>query len=322
MTLRPSTRIVIIIPATAQEWNGNQNTAVRWAAFLKKARYQVEIQVEWDGRPADLMIALHARRSYDAIRRFSASHPERPLIVMLTGTDLYRDIEQDAHAQESLHLATRLVVLQDKGKDALPDGLKSKVSIVYQSAKPIVPQSPRKRHFDVCVIGHLRPEKDPFRAALALSHLPATSRIRITHMGRALSEEMTREAQSLAAREPRYQWLGGVPHSRVRKELARSRLLVVSSAMEGGANVISEALSAHVPVLASDIPGNIGMLGPDYAGYFRFGDEQALAKILRKAEENADFLRRLQNQVAARAFLVNPEAERDSVLQLVEKMLT
>jgi hypothetical protein len=48
-------------------------------------------------------------------RRLGAAHPRRGLAVVLTGTDLYRDIATDAAAQRSLALAQALVVLQELG---------------------------------------------------------------------------------------------------------------------------------------------------------------------------------------------------------------
>ena len=44
-----------------------------------------------------------------------------PLVVALTGTDLYGDIHTSPEAQTSLDLATRLVVLQPMGIRELPE---------------------------------------------------------------------------------------------------------------------------------------------------------------------------------------------------------
>src|SRR5574340_812270 len=96
----------------------------------------------------------------------------------------------------------------------------------------------------------------------------AASRIRVSHVGRALEEDMVRRANELMQRFPRYRWLGEIPHWQVRRKLAHSHLMVISSRMEGGANVVCEALAAGVPVLASRVAGNVGMLGEDYAGHY------------------------------------------------------
>ena len=80
--------------------------------------------------------------------------------------------------------------------------------------------------------------------------------------------------------------------------------------MEGGANVVSEAAVAGLPVIASRIPGNVGLLGRGYPGYFPVGDEQALARLLRRAEENPGFLVRLERALATRARLFRPASER------------
>ena len=310
-------KIILITPAAAHSRNGNRNTAQRWASMLRQLGHRVAVQVSWDGSAADLMIALHARRSHDSIRRFAATFPGRPLVVVLTGTDLYRDIGTDADAQESLRLATRLVVLQDMGLRELAPRLRAKTSVIYQSAQPVAPQQPARKRFEACVIGHLREEKDPFRTALALRLLPASSRIRVTHLGRALSAALAERADELMQELPRYRWLGDVPHWEVRKRLARAHLMVISSRMEGGANVICEALAAGVPVVASWVPGNIGMLGEDYAGYYPVEDEAALARLLSRAEQEPEFYALLRQQCAARRALVLPQAERSGLEKLV-----
>ena len=84
-------------------------------------------------------------------------------------------------------------------------------------------------------------------------------------------------------REPRYRWLGGRTHAQTLGWIARSHLLVVSSAMEGGANVIAEAARIGTPVLASRVSGNVGMLGRNYPGYFPLFDERALAGLIEKS---------------------------------------
>lgn len=313
-------KIVIVTPAAARSRNGNRTTAQRWARFLRQLGHRVKVEVDWDGAPADVMIALHARRSHASIKRFAAAHPDRPLVVALTGTDLYRDIQTDAGARESMQWATRMIVLQDKGLDELPLPLRAKTRVIYQSAEEIAARASLKRYFEVCVIGHLREEKDPFRCALASGLLPTASRIRVSHVGRALEEDMARRANELMQRFPRYRWLGEIPHWQVRRKLAHSHLLVISSRMEGGANVVCEALAAGVPVLASRVAGNVGMLGEDYAGYYPVGDEQALARLLWRTESDVAFRSRLQVQCAARRARVRPEQERIGLARLLAEL--
>lgn len=312
--------IAIITPAAAPALGGNLNTAQRWGRFLKHSGHNVKIQTEWDGDPADMMIALHARKSHASIKRFATLLPRAPLIVCLTGTDLYRDIKTDASAQESLKLASRIIVLQEMGLNELSADMRDKARVVYQSAKPTKPAAPIKNHFEISVIGHLREEKDPFRCAMALAYLPPNSRIRICHIGGAMNAEMDNEARKWMAREPRYRWIGEIPHWKVLKRLARSRAMVISSRMEGGANVISEALAADVPVIASRIPGNIGMLGENYKGYYAVEDERQLAALLQRLETDPDFCKALKNQCQKRLALVQEKCESESLEVLLAEI--
>ena len=313
-------KIALITPARPATRSGNRNTAVRWAQLLRGLGHDVEVQMNWNGTPADLMIALHARRSYDSIVRFAAAYPSRPLIVALTGTDLYRDIRFDANAKRSMRLATRMIVLQAMGPAVLAPVLRGKTRVIYQSTRPIKRVQPLKSCFEVCISGHLREEKDPFRLAAALQYLPPQSCIRVTHLGAAMSPEMAAAARDWMEREPRYQWLGELPHWRALRRLARARAMVISSRMEGGANVVTEALAAGVPVVASHIPGNVGMLGADYAGYYPLGDERALARLLWRAESDREFFRKLKRLCAARRHLIGRAREKDALRRLLQEL--
>ena len=313
-------KIALITPAAPGSRHGNRGTAMRWAGMLHELGHKVSIQVDWDGSSVDLMLALHARRSHASMRNFAICCPDQPLILALTGTDLYRDIRTDAEAQASLQLATRMIVLQQMGLLELAPALRRKTRVVYQSAQRVQRVPPLKSCFEVVVSGHLREEKDPFRAAAALAYLPAGSRIRVTHIGGAMSPAMAREAQAWMKREPRYRWLGEVAHGKALRLLARSRLMVISSRMEGGANVVSEALANNVPVIASHISGNIGMLGGDYAGYYPLEDERALARRLSRAQIDATYYRKLAAQCRARKPLTTHASERGSLQRVLEEI--
>src|SRR5918999_3060968 len=240
-------KIALVTPAGPGTRGGNRHTALRWAAFLRKAGHRVSVAVQWSGDDsAEAMLALHARRSHSSIEAFPR---ERPLVVALTGTDVYRDIHESAEAQESLEFAHRLIVLQPKAAEELPARLRKKVRVVVQSASTTLTHRPVKGRFRVCVIGHLRAEKDPLRTLLALRLLPDGIPVEAVHLGAALDPTLGEQAK--AAGDPRYRWLGRVPHARALRWLATSHAMVISSRMEGGANVVCEALRIGVPVLAS-----------------------------------------------------------------------
>jgi putative glycosyltransferase (TIGR04348 family) len=265
--------------------------------LLRALGHRVALRADGSGRD-DVLVALHARRSAGAVRRFRAAFPERPVIVALTGTDLYHDLGRSRLVTASLAAADRLIVLHPGARAVVPVHLRAKVRTVRQSAS-VSPRPARRsaRHFDVCVLAHLRPVKDPLRAAFAARALPRDSRIRIRHAGRALAPAMAQRARAEEARNPRYRWLGELSHPRARALLASSRALVLSSRLEGGANVIGEAAVAGVPVLVSRIDGSIGLLGRRYRGFFPVGDNAALARLLRRVEIDRRFREHLTRYV-------------------------
>src|SRR5215472_11879052 len=316
-------QIVLITPARSSSRSGNQTTSLRWARILRQLGHRVHIASRYDGAAADLMIALHAWRSADSIRTFRELRPDRPLIVGLSGTDIYDYIERDpAPVLRSLDDADRLVALQELARERVPARFRDKVQIMHQSAAPLRRRGMgRTSSFDVAVIGHLREVKDPFRAAEAARLLPATSRLRIVHLGAAETPQWAAAAKAEMAANPRYVWRGDRPRADVRRLLSRAQAMVLSSLSEGGANVISEAVAAGVPILATRIEGSVGLLGRDYPGYFPVGDTQALARLLNRIETDAAFRERLQRAIARRAHLFRPALEKAAWKKLIDEVM-
>lgn len=315
----PVANIVIVTPAPPGSRAGNRNTAVRWAHILRGLGCRVAIQTQWAGEPCDLLVALHARKSHGALRAFGMSHPDRPAVLALTGTDIYRDIGQNEEAAASLDLATRLVVLQNAALDELSPRQRRKSHVIHQSVRTLLKPAPLLRKFRFCVLGHLREEKDPFRAAKALRQLP-DRHAEVIQAGKSLSAMMTRQAVRHMHDDPRFRWVGELPHWRAMRLLARSNAMIISSRMEGGAHVVSEAIAVGVPVIASDIPGNRGLLGDSYPAYFQVEDHAGLARIMSRAMSDPRFMESLAVAVRLRRHLVDPTSERRSWQKLLREL--
>lgn len=314
--------IGIITPAAAKTLNGNRATAMRWADFLRQLGHRVSISVEWDGTDYDLMIALHAWRSADSIAAFKQKYPDKPLVLAMTGTDLYRFIKSHPEPTlASIKSADRLVTLHRLATRVLPKDSHHKVHVIHQSAVPLSTTIKRSiRNFDICVAGHLREEKDSMRVAYAVRNLPENSRIRVLHFGKAHNEEWANYARDEMKTNPCYHWYGEVPHWKVRRAYSTCHLMVLPSVMEGGANVISEATVAGLPVIASDIDGSIGLLGDDYAGYFPVKDTQALRALLLKAEAEPEYIKELEQQCKKRTALFTVDAEKQGWARLLKEI--
>lgn len=306
-------KIAIAVPPSAVSRSGNWHTAARWSVFLRSFGHRVRVATRWDGGNDDLLLALHAYKSYPAIEQFSRRRPGAPIVLALTGTDIYRDVRKYVTAKRALALASRVIVLQKEALHELSPVLRRKARVVHQSSDVRLRHERAHSRFRIAVIGHLRSEKDPFRAARAICHVDGAAPVELLQIGGALSPTMKRAALAWEKRDPRYCWLGSVTHDRAMRWLARSDLLVVSSVMEGGANVICEAARIGVPVLASRIPGNVGMLGRDYPGYFPLLDENALARLIERCRTDRAFYGRLKRAILRRRALFAPAAEKNAL---------
>lgn len=304
-------RILVVTPARPGSRNGNRVTALRWVRVLRKLGHAVRLAEAYQGERCDLLVALHARKSHASVARFREDRPRAPLVVALTGTDLYDELDHSPEAQDSLERATRLVTLQPLGIQALPERVRGKARAIVQSASAPGPGRvpPPAEGVQICVLAHLRAVKDPFLAARAVRRLPARSRVHVLHCGAPIDPGAEERAREEMAANPRWRWIGPRPRAEALCALAASRALVVSSRHEGGANVVSEAIACGVPVLSTWIAGSVGILGADYPGFYPVGDDAALARLVSRIEEDPAFVADLTARIAALRPLVSPERE-------------
>ncbi len=336
----PLPRVLIVTPALASANNGNWQTAWRWQRMLR-SHFDVSIDQQWNGQTVDVLLALHARRSAPSIEAWAqargASHAAQGLGVVLTGTDLYRDVAVDASAKRSLKLAKHLVVLQECGPDGLAPSQQAKTRVIFQSTSTRQTLHKTQAHLRVLMVGHLRDEKSPqtlFEAARLLRDSPD---IFIDHIGEPIDAALGQQASETQALCPNYRYFGGLAHEATRRHIQRAHLLVHASKMEGGAHVVMEAVCSGTPVLASRIAGNVGMLGASYPGYFAHGNTRQLAELLRRCRPapiglsdtpgtsgkfGVNLISELTRHCQARAPLFAPEKEQAALIQLVTDLLT
>lgn len=321
--------VVIVSPSLAAANNGNWQTARRWATLLRSS-HDVRIATSWTGNESDrdtVMLALHAARSAGAIAAWTEHHG-RGLGVVLTGTDLYGEFADRPEVARSLALAQRIVVLQDQAPLALPPPLRDKTRVVYQSTPSRRALPKTRRWLRAVAVGHLRTVKAPDTLFAAAHRLQGREDIQLRHVGEA-DGHWADQVRATAASCPAYRWLGPLPHGEACRLIQRAHVLVHPSLAEGGAHVVMEAVRSGTPVLASHIPGNVGMLGTDYDGYFPPGDAAALARLLEQCRTEqaegrddpaATLLGRLRAQCDARAALFDPQAEQRALLHLVQDL--
>jgi putative glycosyltransferase (TIGR04348 family) len=319
------TTILIVTPYLAGANNGNWRTARRWQQMLEST-FRVIVQSAWPLADADehidAMIALHARRSAESIAAFRRDCPAKPLIVTMTGTDLYRDLAESEAAQRSLELADALIVLQEDAVRHVPLAHRRKTHVVFQSAPALAPAAKADDRVNIVVVGHLREEKNPETIFKLVERLATLSLpVHITHIGAPLDAAIAAQARQLSEQHRFYHWAAALPHGLTRAAIKRAHLLVHPSRMEGGANVIVEAITSGTAVLASRMSGNVGMLGEQYSGYFEVDDQAGLLSLIQRYLRDANYRARLNTQCQARRSLFLPETERATMINIVNALV-
>lgn len=309
--------ILIIAPKVQSNNSGNQATAKRWQQLLIEARHQVEISDSFQAQIPDILIAIHLRKSHQSIVDFKSKFPSKPLITLGAGTDLYRDLSNQKYIdiiKKSIKLSDTILVLQNLATSLFDEEAQKKVTVIYQSTDidsfptKVDPHSDKKE-FRVVVIGHPREIKDSLRAALASRELPSHSNIKVKLCGKPANSELLALIQQEAASNSRFHWQGELSRKQTWSTLRSSDVMVISSLGEGGANVVSEACVIGLPVLATKIDGNIGLLGEGYQGYFQPRGTKQLSSLMLRCEQNKAFLQTLREQIKSKSNLFSKQQE-------------
>lgn len=308
--------VLLVTPAARGSRSGNRATALRWAAMLRRLGAVVRVRERWDGGHCDLLVAVHAVKTAPSVLAATAARPDLPVVILLAGTDVYPRFAPDADTTAALERAAVLVALQPHAGAGLPAHLRLKVRTIVQSATTrALPRD--EAVFRVCVLAHLRPVKDPLLPVRALARVPRDLSIELHLAGRALSAEIATEVLAATVAEPRARWHGELSRRAARELLATSHLCIVPSTAEGGANVVSEAIAAGTPILATSIPGNLGLLGDDWPGRFPVGDARALGELMTRAATDRAFHQEMVARTRALQPLVEPRRELDAWRQLL-----
>ncbi|MBT6399646.1 glycosyltransferase [Akkermansiaceae bacterium] len=272
-------KVCVASPYPLSELKGNSVTTDRIVAMLNEGGVEARGSYGNDGEPADILITLHAIKGAPAVFDFKKKTPNGRVIILLTGTDIYQGLAEGSQiGGDALQVADRIVVPQEAALRKLPEKVRGKTVVIRPSLDPIaVKATSSQSPFVISVVGHLRPVKRPFLTIETLAQHPEWSDLEVWQIGQALDAEMRKTAEFWMEEDKRYRWCGGLPREESLALCAKSSLTINSSILEGGANAVLEAMTMGVPVLASRIEGNVGLMGDDYPGYF---EEGGMAKAL------------------------------------------
>jgi glycosyltransferase involved in cell wall biosynthesis len=312
-------KVCVASPYPLSELKGNSVTTERIVAILNEGGVEARGSHGNDGEPADILITLHAIKGAHTVFDFKKKTPEGKVVILLTGTDIYQGLPDGSQiGQDALHEADRIVVPQEAAIRRLPEEVRGKTVVIRSSLDPIgVNAIPSQSPFVISVVGHLRPVKRPFLTIETLAQHPEWSGVEVWQIGQALDAEMRKTAEFWKEEDRRYRWCGGLPRGKSLALCAKSSLTINSSILEGGANAVLEAMTMGVPVLASRIEGNVGLLGDDYPGYF---EEGGMAKILGAIVDQRVDLDEWSRLSADRLLLFSREKESKSWLELLTEL--
>jgi len=301
-------RITIITPAPRGSQSGNRVTALRWAGLLRQLGHRVRVANTWTKHTADVLVAVHAIKSAQAVLDADRDCPDLRIVTLLAGTDIYPTFAPSDVALAALARADALIALQPRALDLLPEELRKKTKTIVQSATAVT--APRHDQFTAIVLAHLRPVKQPLLAITAIDKVAADVPMKLLLAGEQLDDDYGEQVANAAASSSRSHWIGPLSRKTSKQALAQSHVCLVPSSSEGGANVVSEAIAAGTPILCSAIPGNTGLVGDDWPGLFPPGDTDAFAQLLTRAATDKSFFDELCQRTAALQPMVSPQSER------------
>ena len=314
--------VLIHSPYPRQKSQGNAVTALRMKNLLAEGGLSVAIHERGDSPiEAKCLIALNARKSAAEIFAFQERQSASVVVALLTGTDVNHPEMEDPCSDtiKALHQSDVIVSLHGGFSHRIPDELLGKTTVIYPSVR--IPDT--VRHFptserEVVIAGNFRDEKNPNLLIQAVGELVGES---ITFHAYGDGGSYQELLEKTADDYDDFKLHGVQDHEVLLTKMQSASVLLNTSIEEGGANAICEAVAIGLPVVASKIDGNIGMLGQDYAGFFTSGDVGELAKLLRRIFAEKELYELLKQQVSKRAELFSYEREAAEWVALVQKII-
>lgn len=329
-------RVAIIVPAHLPPATGNQVTAARLAAGLRRNGVHVTVAPAAEAAAAaagaDVLHALHARKAGVATR-LAAAAARIPYSVTCTGTDVEMDLYRDAGRAEMgavLADAGGIAVFHAGASASLRrawPALADRIAVIPQA--PVLPPPAGRSRADwglrptdlvFLLPAGLRPVKQP---ALALAPLAALQRevpcLRWLVVGPELDAGCAAAFKAAIAPHPWARYLGAVSRPALVDLYRLADVVLNTSRAEGGPNSILEAMKLGKAVLAADVPGNRALIDDGKDGLL-FAGADGLAQPARRLARDALLRRRLGRRAAWRiAARHRPEAEIAAYLRLLQR---
>jgi L-malate glycosyltransferase len=293
---------LLLAPTAPPRLTGNAVTVERISSLLAKAGVICRI-VDLSATPAGALAEIARNFQPDLIHAFHAYKAGPcgfalardlavPLLITMTGTDIYGDLESADTREEVLQVlgaSARITVFNTQARSVLFHcGIDRRtVSVVHQSVSlPANAETDWRERLGIdreapvfLLLGGIRRIKDFSFALTAL----AESRkrfptLRLLIAGPVIEPEEFAKIQTWCTGRSWVALLGEVPRREIRALFATGDVLINTSRSESESNAVLEAMSRGKIVIARDIPGNASLFGGDRR--FLFRDARELQDVI------------------------------------------
>lgn len=313
--------ILILCPIINALETGLYTTARRWETIFRQLGHNVRIASPSDAvTETDILVALNPVRCSSYLEDLPLS--ETPLIVVLTGTDIYNELKKKPNFYRHLESARVLIGLHPGITEEVPERYRSKLRVIVQSA-PNQKSRPQNNilYGQAIFIANLRYFKRPMTVFAAACALNENVNINITHIGDIVDDEYHFWSQpEFHKTVPRYNWLGAKTREDTASALASSDVMLIASSTEGGSNVQSEAISAGVPIISSRNRCVESLLGSDYPGLFDTDNHHQLACLIEKFFVDHSFRELLKSNVSRASYQFSYDLEVEKWKNVIQEI--
>lgn len=262
-------RILMITPSYYPIVTGNAVDVERISAGLEALGHEImlsepdiDMKKVRDFSP-EIVHGFHAYKSRVALEIAEAL--KVPLVITLTGTDYYRDVDEKGKKEKIMHVVKGVCAVTFMNPIAQEDALNKfpyiKKHYTIARGKPLLDDAEcgfsTEGKFIFSLIGGVRPVKNNMFPIEAIERLHEKyDNMMLIFAGPILDDKYGKKFKDRIKGKSWIRYLGNVPHLKIKNLFECSDVILNCSLAESGSNAVFEAMVLGKAVLVSDIKGN------------------------------------------------------------------